>query len=46
MDTNLFEKCEQCLQDEPAATTAWCPVHVDVPLMISEIGKGRFQKGV
>ena len=44
MDTNLFEKCEQCLQDEPAATTAWCPVHVDVPLMISEIEKGDFKK--
>jgi Fe-S oxidoreductase len=44
MGKNLFEECEKCLQDEPAATTAWCPVHVDVPLFSSEMEKGDFKK--
>ena len=44
MDKNLFEECEKCLQDEPAASTAWCPVHVDVALFNSEMEKGDFKK--
>lgn len=44
METNLFEACETCQQDEPAATTAWCPVHVDVAQLCSEIEKGEFKK--
>ncbi|WP_027398481.1 pyridine nucleotide-disulfide oxidoreductase/dicluster-binding protein [Anaerovorax odorimutans] len=44
MDKNLFEECEKCIQDEPAASTAWCPVHVDVALLNSEIEKGDFRK--
>jgi NADPH-dependent glutamate synthase beta chain and related oxidoreductases len=44
MNRNLFEECEGCLQDEPAATTAWCPVHIDVPSMLSEIENGDFKK--
>ena len=44
MGKNLFEECEKCLRDEPAATTAWCPVHVDVALFSSEMEKGDFKK--
>ncbi|QOX62686.1 FAD-dependent oxidoreductase [Anoxybacterium hadale] len=44
METNLFEACETCLQDEPAATTARCPVHVDIALLCSELEKGEFKK--
>ena len=44
MDKSLFEICETCLQDEPAASTAWCPVHVDVASFTGEIEKGDFKK--
>ena len=44
MSKNLFEECEKCLHDEPAASTAWCPVHVDVPLFAGEMEKGDFKK--
>ncbi len=44
MNNNLFEECEKCLHDEPAASTAWCPVHVDIALFNSEIEKGDFKK--
>ena len=44
MDKKLFDECEKCLQDEPAASTAWCPIHVDVASFGSEIEKGDFKK--
>lgn len=44
MEKELFEECEKCLQDEPAATTAWCPIHVDVVSFDSEMEKGDFKK--
>ena len=40
----LFDEYEKCLQDEPAATTARCPVHVDVPELCREIARGDFQR--
>jgi Fe-S oxidoreductase len=44
MDSTIFEACETCLQDEPAASTAMCPVHVDVPAFAAEMEKGEFKK--
>lgn len=44
MDKNLFEECEKCLQDEPAASTARCPLHIDVAQLSGEIEKGDFKK--
>ena len=44
MDTNLFEECEKCLQDEPAASTAFCPIHIDVASFTGEMEKGCFKK--
>ena len=44
MDKVLFEECEKCLQDEPAASTAWCPIHVDVASFCGEMAKGSFKK--
>jgi Fe-S oxidoreductase len=43
LDKGLFEDYEKCLQDEPAATTARCPVHVDVPAFCAEVAKGDFK---
>lgn len=44
MEASLFEKCEKCLNEEPAATTACCPIHIDVAALNSEIEKGAFKK--
>lgn len=44
MDNTIFEACETCLQDEPAASTAMCPVHVDVPSFAAEMEKGEYKK--
>lgn len=44
MEKDLFEECERCLQDEPAASTAWCPIHVDLAQFNSELKKGNFKK--
>lgn len=44
MNQDLFEKCETCLQDEPAASTAWCPIHIDVASFAGEMEKGDFKK--
>ena len=44
MDKALIDECEKCLNEEPAASTAWCPLHVDVVLFTNEIEKGDFQK--
>ena len=44
MDNTIFEACETCLQDEPAASTAMCPVHVDVPSFAAEMERGEYKK--
>ena len=44
MEKNLIESCENCLHDEPAASTAWCPIHVDVVSFMGEMEKGDFKK--
>lgn len=44
MEKILFEECEKCLQDEPAASTAWCPIHVDVASFCGEMKQGNFKK--
>lgn len=44
MDKKLIDECEKCLQDEPAATTAWCPIHIEVSSFSAEIEKGDFKK--
>lgn len=44
MDNRILEPCEQCIHDEPAATTAWCPIHVDVAAFNAEMEKGEFKK--
>lgn len=44
MENQLFEECEKCLQDEPAACTAWCPIHIDVVSFNKEMEKGDFKK--
>lgn len=44
MDKNLLDSCENCLHDEPAASTAWCPLHVDVVSFVGEMEKGDFKK--
>ena len=44
MASNLFEECEKCLNEEPAASTACCPLHIDVAGLSNEIEKGSFKK--
>ena len=44
LNKGLFDDYEKCLQDEPAATTARCPVHVDVPEFCAEMAQGDFKK--
>ncbi len=44
MEKNLIDSCENCLHDEPAASTAWCPIHVDVVSFMGEMEKGDFKK--
>jgi Fe-S oxidoreductase len=45
MDNNkLLEKADHCINEEPAACTAWCPIHVDVAAFMSEMEKGDFSK--
>jgi Fe-S oxidoreductase len=44
VDKGLFDEYERCLQDEPAATTARCPVHVDVPKLCAALGLGDFKE--
>ena len=40
----LLELQERCISDEPAATTAWCPIHIDVAAFNLEMEKGDFKK--
>ncbi len=42
LEKGLFEEYEKCLQDEPAATTARCPVHMDVPEFCATMAAGNF----
>ncbi|MCL1895633.1 MAG: FAD-dependent oxidoreductase [Clostridiales bacterium] len=42
MEKGIFDEYEKCLQDEPAATAARCPVHVDVPALCAGIAGGDF----
>lgn len=44
MDQRLFDECEKCMQDEPAASTARCPIHIDVASFNAEMEKGYFKK--
>ncbi|MEL7564736.1 MAG: pyridine nucleotide-disulfide oxidoreductase/dicluster-binding protein [Dehalobacterium sp.] len=40
----LLKTGDRCIYDEPAACTAWCPIHVDVPAFVAEMEKGDFKK--
>lgn len=40
----LLETGDRCIHDEPAACTAWCPVHMDVAAFMAEMEKGDFKK--
>ena len=45
MDYNkLLETAERCINEEPAACTARCPIHVDVASFMRELEKGDFSK--
>ncbi len=41
----LFERETRCIQENPTACTAGCPVHVDVRGMIAAILKGDYSAG-
>ncbi len=40
----LLKIGDRCIYDEPAACTARCPIHVDVPAFVAEMEKGDFKK--
>jgi Fe-S oxidoreductase len=42
IDKSIFEPYEQCMQDEPAACTARCPLHVDVRALAAACARGDF----
>jgi len=42
VEKGLFQDYERCLQDEPAATTARCPLHVDVPKLCAAVAEQSF----
>ncbi|HWQ77603.1 MAG TPA: FAD-dependent oxidoreductase [Anaerovoracaceae bacterium] len=44
MNEALFEACEKCIHEEPAACAARCPVHVDVAALAAEMEKSDFKK--
>lgn len=45
MDHEKLRKMgDRCIYDEPAACTAWCPVHMDVVSFVAEMEKGNFNK--
>jgi glutamate synthase (NADPH) small chain len=45
MDYNeLLKTSERCINEEPAACTAWCPLHVDIAAFMNEMEKGDFIK--
>lgn len=45
MDNEKLRKTgDRCIYDEPAACTAWCPIHLDVASFVAEMEKGDFNK--
>lgn len=40
----LLKTGDRCIYDEPAACSAWCPIHMDVPAFVTEMEKGDFKK--
>jgi Fe-S oxidoreductase len=40
----LLETCGKCINEEPPACTAYCPLHLDVKSFAEEIGNGSFDK--
>lgn len=45
MDKEKLRKTgDRCIYDEPAACTAWCPLHIDVAAFTAEMEKGDFNK--
>jgi NADPH-dependent glutamate synthase beta subunit-like oxidoreductase len=40
----LLKTGDRCIYDEPAACTAWCPIHIDVAAFAAEMEKGDFNK--
>lgn len=45
MDNEMLLKTgDRCIYDEPAACTAWCPIHIDVAAFAAEMDKGDFKK--
>lgn len=40
----LLKTGDRCIYDEPAACTAFCPIHVDVRGLAAELEKGEFKK--
>lgn len=40
----LLKTGDRCIHDEPAACTAWCPIHMDVTAFVAEMEKGDFKK--
>ncbi|HWQ41016.1 MAG TPA: FAD-dependent oxidoreductase [Desulfosporosinus sp.] len=40
----LLKTGDRCIYDEPAACTAWCPIHMDVAAFVAEMEKGDFHK--
>lgn len=40
----LLKTGDRCIYDEPAACTAWCPIHIDVAAFAAEMEKGDFSK--
>jgi len=43
-NVKLLKTGDRCIYDEPAACTAWCPIHVDVTAFVAEMEKGDFNK--
>ena len=43
-NAKLLKTGDSCIYDEPAACTAWCPIHMDVAAFVAEMGKGDFNK--
>ena len=40
----LLETGDRCINEEPPACTAYCPLHLDVKLFMQEIENGNFDK--
>lgn len=40
----LLKTGDRCIYDEPAACTAWCPIHIDVTAFAAEMEKGDFAR--